>query len=362
MKFRKHMMTGISYMIPIIVAGGLCMALARILGVVMGLTPEQIVAIGSDEGSFLWMINRIGGLAMTLVVPVLSGFIAYSIADRPGIGPGLVLGLVANEVKTGFLGGLVAAFLVGYFILFLKKHMKVPKSMQGLVPILFIPFISTLVVSMAMFLILGKPIAWVMETFTGMLVNMQNGGAKFGLGALIGGMLGFDLGGPMGKTASAFCNALLAEGIYGPSAAKIVSGMTPAIGIAVAVLVGGKKRWSIAERETAKTALPLGFCFITEGVIPFAAADPIRVIVSTMIGSAVAGGLTQVWGVECMVPHGGIFVVPIMTNPFGFLAALTIGSLITFVLFFVLKFRKKAESGVSDVEDSTELDSLDLNF
>ena len=361
MKIRKHMMTGISYMIPVIVAGGLCMALARILGVVMGLSPEQIVAIGSNEGTFLWMINRIGGLAMSIVVPVLSGFIAYSIADRPGIGPGLILGLVANEVNTGFLGGLVAAFLVGYFILFMKKYLKVPKVMKGLMPILIIPFISTLVVGMAMFLILGKPIAWIMDTFTNLLVNRQNGGVKFGLGAMIGGMLGFDLGGPMGKTASAFTNALLTEGIYGPSAAKIVSGMTPAIGIALAVLVGGKKRWSVAERETAKAALPLGLCFITEGVIPFAAADPVRVIVSTMIGSAIAGGLTQIWGVECMVPHGGIFVVPTMTNPMGFLGALIIGSFITFIIFYILKYRKSSEVEAT-IEDSSELDSLDLDF
>ncbi len=348
---RKHLMTGISYMIPVVVAGGLCMALAKILGGAL---------VGNAEGTIPWMINSIGSAAMSFVVPVLTAFIAYSIADRPGIAPGLALGLVANNLKAGFLGGMLAGFLVGYFILWMKNNIKVPKSLQGLMPVMFIPFFSTLLIGLAMYLVLGKPIAAVQDAITNYLKSLQAGGAKFGLGAIIGGMMGVDLGGPVNKTASAFCNMLLAEGITGPTAAKIIGGMTPALGIGAAVLVGGKKRWNAAQLEAAKAALPLGLCFITEGVLPFAAVDPIRVIASSIIGGAVAGGLTQLWDVASPVPHGGVFVIPAMTNPLGFIAALLIGSFVTFAIYYALKFNTKQESETK--EDSSELDMLELNL
>lgn len=348
---KKHLMTGISYMIPVVVAGGLCMALAKILGGAL---------VGDAEGTVPWMINSIGSAAMSFVVPVLTAFIAYSIADRPGIAPGLTLGLVANNLKAGFLGGMLAGFLVGYFILWMKKYIKVPKALQGLMPVMFIPFLSTLVIGLAMYLVLGQPVAAAQAAITNTLKNMQAGGAKFSLGAIIGGMMGFDLGGPVNKTASAFCNALLAEGITGPTAAKIVGGMTPALGIATAVLAGGKKRWNAAQHEAAKAALPLGLCFITEGVLPFAAVDPLRVIIASCAGSAVAGGLTQLWNVASPVPHGGVFVIPAMTNPLGFIAALLIGSAVTFAIYYAMKFKTKQEDETK--EDSSELDSMDLNL
>ncbi|MGI6005453.1 MAG: PTS fructose transporter subunit IIC [Christensenellales bacterium] len=356
---KKHLMTGISYMIPVVVAGGLCMALARIVGVIMGLTPEEITQISAAEGSIPWIFNSLGAAAMSFVVPVLTAFIAYSIADRPGIAPGLALGFVSNSIQAGFLGGMLAGFLVGYLILWMKSW-KVPKGVRGLMPIIIIPILSTLVMGFAMYLVLGRPIAAAQAAITSSLGNMQAGGAKFGLGAIIGAMMGFDLGGPVNKTASAFCNALLVEGITEPTAAKIVGGMTPALGIAMAVLIGGKKRWDRPQIETAKAAIPLGFSFITEGVLPFAAADPLRVIFSTMVGAAVAGGLTQIWGVASPVPHGGIFVVPIMDNPLGFLAALVIGSLITCGLYYLLRLKVKQPDSVQ--EDVRELESLELDF
>lgn len=227
-------------------------------------------------------------------------------------------------------------------------------------PIMFLPFFSTLIVGLAMYLVLGQPVAAAQNAITSSLKNMQAGGAKFSLGAIIGAMMGFDLGGPVNKTASAFCNALLAENIMGPTAAKIVGGMTPALGIAAAVLAGGRKRWNAAQHEAAKAALPLGLCFITEGVLPFAAADPIRVIIATCAGSAVAGGLTQLWNVACPVPHGGIFVIPTMTNPLGFIAALLIGSFITFVIYYGMKYKTKQPTQTQ--EDSCELDALELEL
>ncbi len=346
---KRHLMTGISYMIPVVVAGGLCMAVAKILGGAL---------VGNAVGTIPWMINSIGAAAMSFVVPVLTAFIAYSIADRPGIAPGLALGLIVNNLKAGFLGGMLAGFLVGYFILWMRKCFKVPKSMQGLVPIIFIPFFSTIVIGLAMYLVLGEPVAAAQNAITDSLKSMQAGGAKFSLGAAIGAMMGFDLGGPVNKTASAFCNALLAEGINGPTAAKIVGGMTPALGIAAAVLLGGKKRWNPAQRETAKAALPLGLCFITEGVLPFAAADPIRVILASSVGAAVAGGLTQLWNVACPVPHGGVFVIPTMTNPMGFIAALIIGSAVTFLMYYAMKYNALQSDEV--LEDSSELDALEI--
>ncbi|WRS26748.1 PTS fructose transporter subunit IIC [Oscillospiraceae bacterium MB08-C2-2] len=356
---KKHLMTGISYMIPVVVAGGLCMALARVFGLLMGLSAAEIPDISKMEGTIPWMVNSIGSAAMTFVVPVMTAFIAYSIADRPGLAPGLTLGLIANNLKAGFLGGILAGFLVGYFILWMKTW-KVGKSIQGLMPVMIIPFLTCFVIGFAFYLGLSKPVAMATEAITNSLKNMQAGGAKFGLGAIIGGMMGFDLGGPVNKTASAFCNGLLAEGITAPTAAKIVGGMTPALGIAATVLIQGKKKWDKAQIETAKAAVPLGLCFITEGVLPFAAADPIRVIISTCAGAAVAGGLTQIWGVASPVPHGGIFVVPVMDNPGGFLLALVIGSAVTAVLYFILRMGAKEID--NSKEDLSELDSLDLDF
>lgn len=348
---KKHLMTGISYMIPVVVAAGLCIAVGTAIG-----GPN----VSAATNTIPWMIATVGSTAMTLAVPVLTAFIAFSIADRPGIAPGLVLGLISNNLKAGFLGGMLAGFLVGYLIIGIRKYIKVPKSLQGLMPIIIIPFLATLIAGFLMYIGLSQPIAWAQAAITTHLQNMQAGGAKFSLGAIIGGMMGFDFGGPVNKTASAFCTALMTSKIYGPTSAKLVGGMTPALGIGTAVLLGGKKRWNGAQREAAKAAIPLGFCYITEGVLPFAAADPIRVIISSCVGSAVAGGLTQIWNVSCDVPHGGIFVVPLMQNPLGFLAALVVGSVITFALYYALRFRVNAAE--KEEEDESALDNLEISI
>ncbi|WP_101908383.1 PTS fructose transporter subunit IIC [Marasmitruncus massiliensis] len=349
---KKHLLTGVSYMIPLVVASGLCMAIAKLLGGAL---------VGDAEGTIPWMINSIGSAGMGLVVPVITAYIAYSIADRPGIAPGLICGMICANIKAGFLGGIVAAFFVGYLVLTLKKAFaKAPKAIAGLVPVLIIPLIVTLVVGLVLYLLLGAPIAALQSAVVEWMKGMQ-GGSKFTLGALIGAMMGFDLGGPVNKTASLFCNALLAEGIYGPTAAKIIGGMTPALGVALAAFISRRKKFLPEEMEAAKAAFPLGLCFITEGVLPFALADPLRVIPSTMAGSAVASGLSMMWGVTCTVPHGGIFVVPIMEHPMLFLLALVIGSAVTAAILVLLKPTLKEDAAAAG-EKEVSVGDLDMNF
>lgn len=346
---KQHLMTGISYMIPVVVAGGFLQAIAKILGGAL---------VGEATDTIPWMINSIGSTAMGLVIPVMTAYVAYSIADRAALAPGFILGLVAVNIKSGFIGGVIAAFMVGYFVKFLKKNLKVPKSMQPLIPVMIIPLLSTLVVGLIMYLVVGTPIAWAMDKILIWMNGMQEA-SKFTVGAIIGAMLGFDMGGPLGKTASMFANALMADGIYGPEAAKIIGGMTPGIGVALSVMLCGKKKYSAQEIEASKAALPLGLCFITEGVLPFALNDPLRVIPACSIGSAIAAGLAMAWGCESTVPHGGIFVVPIMTKPMMFMLALVIGSCITAVILTLIKPQLKGENLV--VEEA-ELGDVKMNF
>lgn len=345
---KKHMMTGVSYMLPVVVAGGLLMAIAKIFG-------GALVGDASLLNTIPGMINTAGAAAMGLVVPVLAGFIAYSISDRPGVAPGLIVGALAVQVKAGFLGGILGGFLIGYLVLFLKKYIKLPKSMKGLIPIIVIPLIASLVGALVMLGLIGQPIAALQNSILAALKGMQNG-SKFGLGAIIGGMMGFDMGGPINKTASLFANGLLAEGILGPTAAKIVAGMTPPLGVALSVFIA-KWKYTKAEHEAAKAAVPLGLCFITEGVLPFAAADPLRVIPACMAGSSVAAGLVMVWGVTSKVPHGGLFVVPLMENPLMFLLALVIGTGITATIITLLKPKIAADENKEEtVSDDFDVD------
>ncbi|HCW73116.1 MAG TPA: PTS fructose transporter subunit IIC [Clostridiaceae bacterium] len=339
LQIKKHIMTGISYMIPVVVAGGLLMAIARIFGGAF---------VGDAEGTIPWMINLLGSSAMKFVVPVLTAGIAYSIAERPGIAPGLVLGWISTEIKAGFLGGMLMGLIVGFFILKFKK-LNPPKSIKSLMPVMIIPLVSTFVVGMLYLLLLANPIIAIQTGITNWMSGLQDG-SRFVFGAVIGAMMGFDMGGPVNKTASAFSNALNAEGIFGPSAAKIIGGMTPPLGIGLAALLA-RKKFNQNEKELAKAAVPMGLSFITEGVLPFAAADPLRVIFSTMVGSAVAGGLVMMWGVESMAVHGGIFVVPAMENPLYFIIALVIGTVVTGVLYAVLKRESSDEMKEEEIED-----------
>lgn len=349
LQIKKHVMTGISYMIPVVVAGGILYGLAKGFGGWdIGTKAEA-----TDFWTVLWFhVNTLGATAMLFSVPVMTAGVAYSIADRPGIAPALIIGYISVSIKAGFLGGLLMGLIIGYLIVWMKTW-KLPNWLTGLMPVMIIPVVATFICGVAFLLILNKPIVWLMDALTTWIMGMQSG-SKFILGAVIGACMGFDLGGPVNKTASAVANALGADGVYGPMSSKIVGGMTPPLGIGLAALVVPKK-FTKTEIELAKTAVPMGLCFITEGVLPFAAADPVRVIISTMAGSAVAGGMTLAFGVESVAGHGGIFVVPMMDRPWLFLLALLAGSVVTAALYAVLK-KKPTDEEVAVAEEIIDLD------
>jgi PTS system fructose-specific IIC component len=272
------------------------------------------------------------------MVPILAGFIAYSIADRPGIAPGAVGGMISGAIGAGFLGGIVAGFLAGYVVLFLNQHIKLHKNLEGLKPVLILPLLGTTIVGLVMVYIAGQPVASALAWLTEFLKGMQGANAIV-LGAIIGLMMAFDMGGPVNKAAYTFATGLIASQIYGPMAAAMVAGMTPPLGVALATYLF-RDRFSADEREAGNAAAVLGISFITEGAIPFAAKDPFRVIPSLMAGSAVAGMISMALGCEQRVPHGGIFVLPIpnaVTNLLGYLIALVVGTVITGLLLGFLK-------------------------
>jgi len=352
-KVRKHILTGISYMIPIVVAGGILGALAKAfggynIGALYDTSGWATPFTGMEPftwGGFWWGVNMLSSYAMSFAVAVLTAGIAYSISGRPGIVPGFIIGYVCNMSKSGFLGGLLMAFIIGYIVLWVKTW-KVPKWFSGLMPVLVIPVFVTFVSGMLYLCVFSKPLAIIMDGFQAWIKSLGTG-SKFVIGAVIGACMGFDMGGPINKTASMTANALGTEGIYGPMSAKIVGGMTPPCGLFISTLLQPKKFTSV-EKDTAITAFPMGLCFITEGVLPFAASDPLRFIPASMLGSGIAGGIATAMGVESVAAHGGIFVVPMMVNPIWFIIALIVGSLVTGVVYAII--RKPAEAKVQEEE------------
>jgi PTS system fructose-specific IIC component len=284
----------------------------------------------------------IGSTAFGFLVPVLAGFIAYAMADRPALVPGFVGGAVAVEVGAGFLGGLAAGLLAGAVVMGIKRW-QVPKAMRGIMPVVVIPLISTLVVGVIMFVVLGAPIAALTEGLTDWLNGLSGANAVL-LGVLLGLMMAFDMGGPVNKVAYAFAVAGLSTETTASleiMAAVMAAGMTPPLGLALASTIR-KRLFTEPEQEAGRTAWLLGASFITEGAIPFAAGDPLRVIPSIMTGSAVAGGLSMLFGCTLRAPHGGIFVIPLVGNPFLYLVAIAAGAVVTAALVIPLKSTKRA--------------------
>lgn len=325
----KHLMTGVSYMIPLVTAGGLCIALSFAFGIEAfkepGTLPAALFQIGAQS-------------ALALMVPVLAAFIAFSIADRPGLAPGFVGGSLAGAVGAGFLGGIAAGFLAGYVARFLRDRLPFPDSLEGLKPVLVIPLLASLVTGLLMIYVLGTPIAAALAWLTEFLRGMGSTNAVI-LGVLLGAMMAADMGGPVNKAAYAFGVGLLGSDTFGPMAAIMAAGMTPPLGIALATFVA-RNRFSQEERDAGKAAAILGAAFITEGAIPFAAKDPLRVIPSLVAGSAVTGGLVMLFGCTLRAPHGGIFVVGIpgaVGNPLGYLLAILAGTLVTAAAVALLK-------------------------
>ena len=354
LQLKKHALTGISYMLPLVVTAGLLIAAGNLMN-------GQVISDYKTAYSIADALVSLGVLGMGLIAPVMAAAIAYSIADRPGIAPGLFMGLIANSIGAGFLGGMLGGYLVGFFISWLKDNLKVPKWAQGLMPMMILPVISTTVVGLLMYFVLGTPIVLASEKLTTMLTGLQ-GGSRFIFGSILGAMAAFDFGGPVNKVASLFADGLLLEGIYGPEAVKILASMVPPFGVTLSWLIS-KKKYSKSEAENIKVAFPMGICMITEGVIPIAAVDPLRVILACSTGAAIGGGLSMLWNVGSPVPSGGMFIVPAMTNPLGFLAALAIGTVVCAGILVLTKKDAVEENIVMDEEDEEELDlsSIELN-
>ncbi len=328
----KHLMTGVSYMLPFVVAGGLLIALAFAFGGIF-------VYEDANKGTLGWALFQIGGpSAFALMAPILAGFIAYSIADRPGLAPGMIGGMLAASSGAGFLGGIIAGFIAGYSVAWLNRMLNLPPTLAGLKPVLILPLLGASITGLLMIYVVGGPVSAALAALTTWLQAMESSGAVV-LGLILGGMMAFDMGGPVNKSAYAFATGLLASQVFTPMAAVMAAGMTPPLGLALATWLF-KDRFSGEEREAGKAAAVLGISFITEGAIPFAARDPLRVIPAIMAGSAVAGALSMLFGCTLQAPHGGVFVLPI-PNAVGnlpmYLVAILAGTLVTAGMLFTLK-------------------------
>ncbi|WP_372880383.1 PTS fructose-like transporter subunit IIB [Psychromonas sp.] len=325
----KHLMSGVSHMLPVVVAGGLLIALSFVFG----------IEAFKEEGTMAAALMSIGGAsAFALMIPVLSGFIAFSIADRPGLAPGLIGGMLASSTGAGFLGGIIAGFLAGYTAKFVAEKFPLPDSMAALKPILIIPLIASLVTGLVMIYIVGTPVAAIMAGLTDFLQSMGSANAIL-LGILLGAMMCFDLGGPVNKTAYTFGVGLLASQTYAPMAAIMAAGMVPALGMGLATFLA-KSKFIPSEAEAGKASFVLGLCFISEGAIPFAAHDPLRVIPCCMAGGALTGALSMLFGAQLLAPHGGLFVllIPGAISPvFLYLLAIAAGTAVTGISYAIVK-------------------------
>lgn len=326
----KHLMTGVSYMIPFVVAGGLLIAIGFAIGGIY---------VFKTPGTLGETLFSTGKQAFALFLPVLAGYIAYSIADRPGLVPGFVGGAIAGTIGASFLGALAAGFIAGYSVLLLKKIIKLPKTLEGLMPVLILPVLTTAIMGLVMVYVIGQPVKFVNDALSVWLHGLQGANAAI-LGIVLGAMMAFDMGGPLNKAAYVFATGTIATGGTTIMAAVMAAGMVPPLGIALASTVLAKKKFTESEREAGKAAWALGISFITEGAIPFAAADPIRVIPSVMAGSAVTGALSMLFGCTLAVPHGGIFVLLIphvVVNLLGYVIAIVVGTLITGIILSIVK-------------------------
>ncbi|MPY79638.1 MAG: PTS fructose transporter subunit IIBC [Actinophytocola sp.] len=359
---RQWLMTGVSYMIPFVAAGGILIALSFVLG---GAEIAVIVDGGTFQGTeypgvsdlsklfseagFAGVMFKLGSEAFSMLVPILAGFIAFGMADRMGIAPGVVGGLIAVAIEAGFLGGLVAGLLAGAVTLGLKQ-IKVPRGVAGVMPVVVIPLISVFVVGFIMIVVAGGPIASVQSALTDWLGSLAGVNAVL-LGALLGAMMGFDLGGPVNKVAYLFGTAALASDNLTVMAAVMAAGMVPPLGLALATVIR-RKLFTQPERQAGEAAWLLGLSFITEGAIPFAAADPLRVIPSTVAGGAAAGATSMAVGSTLMAPHGGIWVIGLIGNPLGYLLAIVVGTAVTCGVVVAAKHVRR-----SPTESATQAES-----
>jgi PTS system fructose-specific IIC component len=349
-RLRGYLMTGVSYMIPFVAGGGILIALSFMLG------GFDIVEVNADVPAFIdawspfnlqdWagLMFILGAVAFGFLNAVLAGFIAYAIADRPGLVPGFVAGVAAGTIGAGFLGAIVGG-LTGGFIAKWLAGLNVPKAIRGVMPVVIIPLVATFLNGLLMLTVLGKPLAAVQTALTDWLAGLSGANAIL-LGAILGLMMAFDMGGPVNKTAYVFATLNLTQAIAdnnGPAmqimAAVMAAGMVPPLAMALSSTVLRPKLYTDAERENGKAAWLLGASFITEGAIPFAASDPLRVIPSIMAGSALTGALVMAFGSELRAPHGGIWVISLVSNPILYIAAIAAGTVLSAFLVTALKSR-----------------------
>ncbi|KPW65667.1 PTS fructose-like transporter subunit IIB [Pseudomonas amygdali] len=325
----KHLLTGVSFMLPMVVAGGLLIALSFVFG----------ITAFKEQGTLAAALMQIGGeAAFKLMVPLLAGYIAYSIADRPGLAPGMIGGLLASTLGAGFIGGIIAGFLAGYSATAINRYARLPASVEALKPILIIPLLSSLFTGLVMIYVVGKPVAGMLEALTHFLDSMGTTNAIL-LGVVLGAMMCVDLGGPINKASYAFSVGLLASQSYAPMATAMAAGMVPPIGMGIATILAHRK-FAQSEREAGKAAFVLGLCFISEGAIPFAAKDPLRVIPASVVGGALTGALSMYFGCKLMAPHGGLFVMLIpnaINHALLYLLAIIAGSVLTGVVYALIK-------------------------
>ncbi|MFH8567230.1 fructose-specific PTS transporter subunit EIIC [Streptomyces sp. NPDC017993] len=356
-RLRKWLMTGVSYMVPFVAAGGLLIALAFAIG---GYTIDKAPSVAdhfiwTETTSWAALLFQIGGVAFGFLVPILAGYIAYGMADRPGLVPGFVGGAIALTINAGFLGGLIAGLLAGGVVMAIQR-VRIPPVLRGIMPVVVIPLISSAVVGFLMFLVIGKPIAALQKALTDWLSGLSGANAII-LGVILGLMMCFDLGGPLNKVAYAFAVGGLAnpnEGSLKVMAAVMAAGMVPPLAMALATTVRGRL-FTKTERDNGKAAWVLGASFITEGAIPFAAADPLRVIPSAMAGGAVTGALSMAFGCTLRAPHGGIFVVPLIGQPLLYLVAIAAGTCVTTGLVILLKgMRSSRDARQEAMADTAE--------
>ena len=335
----KHLMNGVSHMLPFVVGGGILIAIAFLIdgfSVDLNSLPADQRANFGTITQAAALFKGIGGTAFGFMLPILAGFIAMSIADRPGLAVGFVGGSIAANGTSGFLGALVAGFVAGYIVLLLKKiFSKLPESLDGMKPVLLYPLLGIFLVGVIMQFVVEPPIG-ALNTAINNGLNGLNGASAVVLGVLLGGMMAVDMGGPVNKAAYVFGTASIAAGNYNIMAAVMIGGMVPPLAIALATIFF-KNKFTAEERKAGPTNFIMGLSFITEGAIPFAASDPLHVLPACVVGSAVAGGLSMAFGCTLMAPHGGIFVVPTIGNPLMYLVALVIGAFIACGLLGLLK-------------------------
>ncbi|SFB87783.1 PTS system D-fructose-specific IIB component (F1P-forming), Frc family /PTS system D-fructose-specific IIC component (F1P-forming), Frc family [Halobiforma haloterrestris] len=363
---KEDLMTGVSFMIPFVTIGGIFLALGFMIAE-LPFTAGDTETVFEETGSLAWYMAEIGVLGLTIMIPILGAYIAYAIADKPGLAPGFILsyaiqqeqiieaagqivGFQADGAVAGFLGAIVAGLLAGYVARWMKNW-SVPSFIKPMMPVLVIPVVTTALLAPLVILGLGVPIAILDDALTTMLEGMEGSNAIL-LGLVLGAMMAFDMGGPVNKVAYVFGVALIGEGIYEPMAAIMIAGMVPPLGLALSNFIAPHK-YSEEMYENAKAAVPLGLSFITEGAIPYAAADPLRVIPSIMAGSATAAA-TALWlGVTMPAPHGGIFVVILSNQALLFLACLALGTLVTATIVTLLKPDYEDAAVTTDTDTET---------